>query len=1088
MPSEFQAAYKQLNAAQKKAVDTIDGPVLVLAGPGTGKTQLLGTRAANIVRQGVVGPGNILCLTFTDSGAHEMRDRLARIMGAMGSEVTVHTFHSFGTWLMSQYPEQFSLLKVRSPLDDLGRYRILESLLSEMPFRHPFTVRGDNEQFARQRDVAAAVQAFKQAGMHPDDLRAVLFSNQKAYKHLQPLLNDIFGTKLNAKRLPEINELVDTELDKAEPDSYQTVLLTTLSQAIQASTELGKTVPLGKWRDSHTTNQNGVRILKSSARIQEFSDTIDLYEKYQTRLLEEGKFDYEDMIFQAADVLQAQNDICLDLAERFQYIMVDEYQDTNGGQNRLLDTLLKANPLDSPNVLVVGDDDQAIMRFQGAEVSGMLQFIKQYQPLIIPLTDNYRSSQAILDAARQIITQTDERLEVMLPELNFSKILNAQKPIIKSKIEHRSYESPAAEYAAVADYVDALLKSGVPAKEIAIIGRKHPELKQCVPHLYSKGISIAYDKRENVLEASHISQLIDLASYIVALSDHPKRSEALLPKVLAAPYWQLPPLASYRLAISARENKTTWLDTMLASSDDQLSAIAEWLIAVSSASKIDNFTQLFDMMIGRSEVSGTKLLVLPFVNYIKQESDEAYITLLSHLICLRETVLKNRPTARGLQDLLDVVQEYKRSATQLLDDNPVLRGNQDNIQVMSAHRAKGREFEHVIILSALDNVWGPRARGSSSQIRLPENLPLYPAGDNESDKLRLLYVAMTRARSHVLLTSYASTDAGKATLGLSYLQLGDDEDGWWLAKPEELDDSQQISVLETAWQPASLDNSIALKEILQPILKDYRLSASALKSFLDIRYSGPAITIEQHVLKFPSAYSVRSAMGVAAHQALHAAHTAIVAGKPFTKKQLLTTFDKELDRSGLNSAELRSVRQHGHQFLPQFVKQFGISELSATEKHFKSTTATYSIPIGGQVDALRESKTILEVVDYKTGKPPLPDWQTKGLAPSKQVSLHFYRQQLLFYKLLLDNSAMYNGKQAVSAVELVFVEPSLDSPTEDAFVTLRIDSFDPEELQRTEQLMKAVYDRIKNLDLPDTSKYSQDLKGILAFEDDLLGD
>jgi superfamily I DNA/RNA helicase len=116
MQEQFKAAFTQLNAKQKHAVTTTEGPVLVLAGPGTGKTQLLGTRAAYIVSQGAVGPANILCLTYTDTAASEMRERLGKIMGPSGGDVIVHTFHSFGTWIINQYPEYFSAQRSKKPL------------------------------------------------------------------------------------------------------------------------------------------------------------------------------------------------------------------------------------------------------------------------------------------------------------------------------------------------------------------------------------------------------------------------------------------------------------------------------------------------------------------------------------------------------------------------------------------------------------------------------------------------------------------------------------------------------------------------------------------------------------------------------------------------------------------------------------------------------------------------------------------------------------------------------------------------------------------------------------------------------------
>ncbi|HEX7633374.1 MAG TPA: ATP-dependent DNA helicase, partial [Candidatus Saccharimonadales bacterium] len=810
---------------------------------------------------------------------------------------------------------------------------------------------------------------------------------------------------------------------------------------------------------------------------------VALYEQYQKKLAAEGRYDYEDMILWAAEALETNKDLQLDIAERFQYIMVDEYQDTNGAQNRLLDAVLHANPLDSPNVMVVGDDDQAIMRFQGAEVSGMLRFITEYQPRIVALEDNYRSSQAILDASRQVMTQTDERLEVSLPDGQFSKLLQAQSARPKTSIEHRSYVSTAAQYTAAAQYVEEQIKGGVKPAEIGIIGRKHAELAAFVPFLYARGISINYDRRENILSHPAILQLLQLARLIVTLAEKPERANRLLPEVLAADYWQLGPTDIYKLGAEARQNGQSWLDTMLA--HDAWKDYAEWLLAAAKASTQHNFTQSMDILLGREMLNDTALQKSPFARVYADQSAEVQMTILSHLLALREAVLANKPAAHGLQDLLDVVDAYRLSDIRLLDDNPLLRGDSESVHVMSAHGAKGREFEHVIVLSALDEVWGNRARSNNQRVFLPENLPLYPAGDAESDKLRLLYVAMTRAKSHLLLTSYTKTDSGKATTPLSFLALGD-EQGWWQAAEQTTSSEDKQIALETSWHARNI-TSRDLRHVLEPLLTNFRLSSSALRDFLDVRYSSPMTAIEKHVLRFPSAYNAHSALGSATHKALQVAQAGFAAGKPLGTKQLLERFDEALDASGLTEQELHGVREHAHQFLPEFVERFSASDfakITDTELFLRGTAPSSQTPLSGAIDALEEDGTTLRIIDYKTGKPPLPDWQTKGLSDSKKISLHFYRQQLLFYKLLADSSPNYKGKH-VSCAELVFVEPS---ETETDTVRLKITDFDTGELQRLEKLIAIVYQRITTADLPDISGYSQDLKGVLAFEADLLGE
>lgn len=1080
--SAYSDAFHSLNDAQRAAVEHIYGPLLVIAGPGTGKTQLLSTRAAHIVQQGDTSPGNILCLTYTEAGASEMRTRLARIMGSSGNDVVVHTFHSFGSWLINQYPESFTQQRALQPLDDLGRYRVFNALLSSLPLRHPLALRDHDEKFIRQGSVIELIKVCKQAGLSPTDVRAILAANQKDYAALQPLFDAVFGSTLSAKRLPEISVLVADYHHKMARGSYGDLLLTDMAQAIAASSAISKTKPLGDWRTTHLTTLQGIKVLKSAARHDALLAAITLYERYQATLDEQGRFDYEDMVLWAVRALQANQDMCAELAERFQFIMVDEYQDTNGAQNQLLDALLSANPLDSPNIMVVGDDDQAIMRFQGAELSGLMQFISTYQPDIITLTENYRSGQPILDASRQVMVQTDERLETSLPAMQLNKQLTASGDVTNTTLEHTLFISPTAQYQGVAQHIRDLLQAGTPASDIAVIGRKHKELVALTPFLESLDVVVNYDNRENILQDPRINELLLLARYLVLLGERSRRADQLLPAVLSSRYWQYDALQLYRLASQAKQSKTSWLDCMLAHQQADLQQDAQWLLTAAESLKQQNFTSGLDILIGRGNAEpGVGSRVSPFARYFDQQYPSNYVSLLSHLLRLREAVLTSRPQATSPQDMLDTVAEYQRSGITLIDNNPLLRGDEAGVTLLSAHGAKGREYQHIIVLSAVDNVWGKPARGHNQRISLPENLQLYPAGDSESDRLRLLYVAMTRAKSHLLLASYEQTDDGKPVGPLSYLQ-GNDA---WQPHAVTLDAMSSISALEMAWAPHAAITPRDLQSIIRPLLPHFRLSPTALGSFLNICYAGPQAFLESTVFGYPSAYSASSALGQAAHGVLEQAHQAYAAGKPFEVATMSKVFNDLLDASGLPAEELLAVRAHGEQFLPEFVDRFRASDFAAitnTEQYVAATLPLGDVPFGGKIDALARNATGLTVLDYKTGKPPLPEWRTSGLTEGKKISLHFYRQQLLCYKLLLDNSRGLKDA-GVTAAELVFVEPP---ETGDEYVRLAITEFTAEELDTTARLINAVYQRVLNGEMPDTSGYSLDLKGIKQFEADLL--
>ncbi len=158
---KYETEYKALNNAQKKAVDQTEGPVLVVAGPGTGKTQLLSMRVANILRTNDVAPGNILCLTFTDNAARNMRERLSDIIGQPAYHVAIHTFHSFGTDVINHYPDYFTDRQLLQQVDELGRYELLQEIFEDLPHSNPLSTKV-GEQFIFLKDTLSAIGWLKQ--------------------------------------------------------------------------------------------------------------------------------------------------------------------------------------------------------------------------------------------------------------------------------------------------------------------------------------------------------------------------------------------------------------------------------------------------------------------------------------------------------------------------------------------------------------------------------------------------------------------------------------------------------------------------------------------------------------------------------------------------------------------------------------------------------------------------------------------------------------------------------------------------------------------------------------------------------------
>ncbi len=168
--NRFDEAYKQLNSEQKKAVDTLDGPVLVIAGPGTGKTQLLSTRVANILQNSETQaePQNILCLTFTESAAYEMRQRLINIIGQRAYNITISTYHAFGSELIRRFPDYFSEIGDMRPIDDLGQHIIVSSIIDGLLYDNSL-----KKGTSYVKDIISVISDFKRALLKPADIKKI---------------------------------------------------------------------------------------------------------------------------------------------------------------------------------------------------------------------------------------------------------------------------------------------------------------------------------------------------------------------------------------------------------------------------------------------------------------------------------------------------------------------------------------------------------------------------------------------------------------------------------------------------------------------------------------------------------------------------------------------------------------------------------------------------------------------------------------------------------------------------------------------------------------------------------------------------
>jgi DNA helicase-2/ATP-dependent DNA helicase PcrA len=1084
---DFSARYSSLNAAQKKAVDTIDGPVMVIAGPGTGKTELLSMRAANILKKTDILPQNILCLTFTESGATAMRERLRHIIGSSAYNVGIYTFHGFGTEVINQNGAFFYHGSDFKPADDLTSYEILQNIFDTLAYDNPIASKLDGE-YTHLADTLKTISELKQSGLTSDELLAILDVNDRVIDEIEKLLQDAFAPRLSKSTITILEPLVevirksDGTTNLPSIPALSTVLADSLEAALHEASEQNSTKPISAWRSQwmrkDDTNQFVLKAKLSAVKLRAVSY---VYYQYLLKMQEAKLYDFDDMILRVVHAMEVFPELRFNLQEQYQYIMVDEFQDTNLAQMRILHNLTNNEVnADNPNILVVGDDDQAIYSFQGADVGNINGFLKLFSKTTrITLTDNYRSSEVILTKAREVITQGETRLEALLPDLD--KTLTPHLSPAKTEVNLIELSTSTDERGWIAADIAAKIKQGVPAETIAILARRHREIESLLPYLLEQKVPVAYEKQHNVLDLAPI-QLIELVGTILVALYEGRLDDAnsLVPQLLAHPAFASDPLRVWQLSLQAQESHKSWLEVMSVSPD--FIPLHTWLMTRSQELAHTPLERMIDHIIGRIDTEETYLS--PIANYYfsaesLKASPEQYVTYLEGLRSIRTKLLEHHPNEiPTLQAMLEFMQLHRDLHTTLMNIRPAA-SDHAAVKLMSAHKSKGLEFDHVYVIGAVDSAWGERVRTRSRLISYPANLPLATAGDTYDERLRLFFVTMTRARTHLTISYSLTNDSGKDTLAAKFLTGSSMEP----SVPKQIStNSSMIAQAEVAWyQPVVSPITLELKEVLAPTLERYKLSATHINAFLDITHDGPNGFLVNNLLRFPQGKSPSASYGSAMHTALQRAHSHLSAtGKQRPHEDILHDYEEALRSTQLTDHDFQTYLQKGSSALSTYLD--AKYDTFAPNQKAELNFAGQSVFIGdahltGSLDLVDFTDNTLTITDYKTGR-PARSWQ--GRDEYEKIKLHKYKQQLMFYYLLVAHSRDF-AKYDVEKAVLQFVEAT----PQQEIVSLEA-RFSREDLEEFSRLIQIIWHHIQALELPDVSGYDASYQGIIAFEKDLL--
>ncbi|WP_439694765.1 ATP-dependent helicase [Mucilaginibacter sp. AW1-7] len=974
---KFQSALAGLNPEQLAAVNKMDGPVLVVAGPGTGKTQILAARIGKILTDTDALPNEILCLTYTDAGAVAMRKRLFEFIGPDAYRINIYTFHAFCNEIIQENLEYFGKLNLES-LSDLESAMLFRELVDEF----------DNDHLLKRftGDVYYDTKRLKDlfSIMKRENWDAVMIETA-----VQEYLDDI----------PNREEFV-----------YK-----------RANSKTGIKVGDPKQKDIDAAHD---LMKKLVAAVRE-------YQNYDVKMKAKGRYDYDDMIIWVLHAFRDNEEILRKYQERYQYILVDEFQDTSGSQNELLRFLL--NYWDVPNVFVVGDDDQSIFKFQGANMSNILDFASDYVSTLktVVLKHNYRSNQHILDISKALIDNNQERLT---KQLKLDKDLQASHPrFTDMAIEPliREYENPDQELVDVSAQIKQLIDKGTEPGEIAVIYRNHSQVEEMIQYLEVKKIAVNTRRKIDILTQPFGEKIINIMRYLMQELDSPYSGDELLFEILHYDFFNIAPIEIAKASIAVSQ------ENFAANSRDKVkTSIRRYISELRPPAQPDLFApdkymemrylmnNIDDLL--KSAVNSTlqaffqdviaKMGILKYI--MLQEDKGGYMQMLTSFFDFLKDESRKNPDIK-LSDLIATIDLMKKNGIRL-DLNKVIFSD-NGVNFLTAHGSKGLEFEYVFFIGCDKRTWD--SKGRNSGFSLPDTLTRAVSDDTaqKEEARRLFYVAVTRAKQ-CLMISYAGKDKkGKDQEASQFIGEILASTDTQLQYPKVPADTM-VDFIATQFSEVEKPKVELLdKNYINQLLQSYTLSVTHLNNYLDC----PLRFYFQCLIRVPSGKSPSATFGQAVHWALNKTYRLLKENENefLSTEQFMNEFKWYMarNRDSFTKDEYKLRLAYGEKILPPYYEQNvgGWNKIAVTEKSIKNIEIN-GVPIKGNLDKMEFDGKNVTVVDYKTGK--VRNAKDKLLRPTFDAPMGGdYWRQGVFYKILVDHDRT-NDWEVIDTI-FDFVEP-----------------------------------------------------------------
>ncbi len=852
-----------LNDKQKEAVLHANGPLLIIAGAGTGKTTVITERVKHLIVDKNIPPSNILALTFTEKAAYEMQERIDILLPYGYTNLWIHTFHSFCDKILHDDAHQIGL----DP-----NYKLLSESESVLLLRQ-----------------------------HIFDIKLNIF---------RPLGNP---TKFTDALLSHFSRLKDEDIS---PEEYII------------------------WAKKNKSDEK-----------EQYLELSNAYQEYEKLKVKTSVMDFSDLISNTLILFRTRKSILKNYQKQFQFLLVDEFQDTNYAQNEL--AILLAG--DDHNITVVADDDQSIYRFRGAAVSNVLQFKKNFpQAKIVTLTDNYRSTQTILDASYNLIQHNNpNRLEVVekIDKKLKSHSVSPEKAIeiiheIRAEDEADSIARKIAELSKKYDYSD-----------MAILVRANNHAQLITTAFIRHKIPYQFLGPGYLFQQAEVKDLISYLFFLANLSDSVSLFRVLSMDIFDISYIEI----NYLLTFAKRKSITlfetlNFVDQIQVKPETQkkLLAIKQMVEKHTKLIKKDSAGQILYYFLIDSKLFQTLLNT----RSVKDERRAQNIAKFFDRIKNFET---DRTDANifTLVDWLTLMLQMGDSPTAADIDTR----DRNAVNILTVHASKGLEFKVVFLVNLVSDRFPSRDRKEKIPLpkevikeNIPENIDF-----NEQEERRLFYVGMTRAKERLFFTAADFYGSGKRIKKLSpfiYEALPEfNKQKTSKEKEQQLSFSEVLSVYE---------NIEDKPEEKQPFKITY-ITFSNLQMFdiCPLHYKAKAI------LGIPTPPTAVQSFGITVHNTLYSFYKKVQEGTIPSLQQLKKIFKNNWISDGYDGNKKHEEERFakGTEMLKEFYKTDCNPPVKPLGMELPfSFTLKNGVKVFGKIDRIDLTKNGIEIIDYKTGK------------------------------------------------------------------------------------------------------------------------